>query len=136
GVDVSRRRRWNVEELREDPLGSRRRRRSALAAVLDHGADDDLRVVRRTIAAPPRLVPRTGVTREADGLLRRPGLAGDWLREVAEHAVRGAEGVVRRLEEALLDDAEVGRIEPRYRLRRGRRGRRHDRPVRVLDVHQ
>src|SRR5207253_320370 len=98
-----------------DPLGRRGCRCAAFAAVLDHGADDELRrglrIVRGTIAAPPRLVLFTLVAGERDDLLGGAGLACDRHREVAEDAVGGAEGVMRPLEEALLDDLEIRRVE-------------------------
>ncbi len=45
-----------VEVLLEDLERRRGRRDAAVAAVLDHGADDDRRLVERAPAAPPRLV--------------------------------------------------------------------------------
>src|SRR5215471_16723214 len=105
GVDVSLLRRLDVEELREDPLCRRRGGLTTLATVLDHRADDELRVVRRTIAAPPRLAL---VAREARGGARRmhellggARLAGDRIGEAAEDTVRGAERILGALEKAL-----------------------------------
>ena len=95
-------------------------------------------VVRRAITAPPGLIAleRGGVAGKGDDLLRGPGLAGDRDREVAEYAGRGAEGVVRALVETLLDHLEVGRVEALHRSWCGRCSRRHDRAVRILDVHE
>src|SRR4051812_13220230 len=46
----------DVEERREDALRGRRGGDAAVSAVLDHDADDELRVVARAVAAPPGLV--------------------------------------------------------------------------------
>src|SRR5207237_6175714 len=77
-VDCAERRRLPVEELLEDLERGRSRRGSAVAAVLDQRADDELWIVVRPVPAPPRLAekardPVAGI----DGLLRRAGLAGD-----------------------------------------------------------
>src|SRR5579875_883518 len=77
GVDGSCQSRAHVEELREHLLGRGSGGRPAVAAVLDHRADDELRCLHGTIAAPPRLVLLAGVAGERDDLLRRPGLARD-----------------------------------------------------------
>src|SRR5947199_196052 len=82
------------------------RRRPAVAAVLDHRADDDLRVVRRPVPAPPRLVLDSDVARQSNDLFGGTGLAGDRDRELAEHGIRGAEGEVGALEQPLPDDLE------------------------------
>src|SRR5207248_946376 len=87
----------------------------AIEVVAGIVRDDELRVVRRTIAAPPRLVQLARVARKTDGLLRGARLAGDRVREVAEDAERRPVRIVRRLEEALLDDLDVGTIETRDR---------------------
>src|SRR6476661_3623342 len=90
-----------------------------MAAVLDHGADDDRRSIERPVPAPPRLrqVQRVRIARQADVLLGAPGLAGDVDGEIAEDARRRAERGMRRLLEALLDVAQRGRIDSRGRSR-------------------
>src|SRR5205823_10881962 len=86
------------EEVLEDLQRRGRRGGPAVAAVLDHRADDDRRPVVRPVAAPPRLRLFRPV-REAwklDDLLCAPRLAGDLDGEVPEHAGRGADRRVRR----------------------------------------
>ena len=99
-----------------------RRGGAAVAAVLDHGADDDRRVVGRPVAAPPRLVQLhlVRIAGQADQLLGRPGLAGDRDREVAEDAVRGAERRMRARVEPFLDGLERRRVDPALRRLLGR----------------
>ena len=103
--------RGRVKKLREDPFGRRRGGRPALAAVLDHCADDDRGIVRGTIAAPPRLVFLLGEAGQRHVLLGRARLAGDRHGEAAEDAVRGAGREMRRRRTALVDDPDVARIE-------------------------
>ena len=93
-----------------------------MAAVLDHGADDELRVVGRAVAAPPRLVLEMPdrVAGKVDDLLGRPGLAGDRDRVGAEDAGRRALRRVRAGPEPLLDGLEGGRIDARVTRRRRR----------------
>src|SRR3954462_2096126 len=56
----------DVEVGREDLSRRGCGRRAAVAAVLDHGADDELRVVGRAIAAPPGLILDAEVARQRD----------------------------------------------------------------------
>src|SRR3954468_10380436 len=94
----------DVEIGREDLRRSRCCGGAAVPAVLDHGADDELRVVRRPVPAPPRLILEAGVARQRDDLLGRSRLAGDRDREAPEDRVRRPEGEVRCLPEPLPDD--------------------------------
>src|SRR6478672_4893724 len=83
--------RLDVEEGSED-LGRRGSRRdAAVAAVLDHGADDEPGRVGRPIPAPPGLVLVADVARQGHDLLGRAGLAGDRDGEGAENGVRRPE---------------------------------------------
>ena len=68
-----------VEVLLEDAERSRRRGRRAVAAVLDHRADDELGVVGGAVAAPPRLILEVPdrIAREIDDLLGGARLARD-----------------------------------------------------------
>src|SRR5262245_13827827 len=61
----------DVEELREDALCGRRGCDTAVAAVLDHDADDELRVVARPVPAPPRLVLEPLIAGQGNDLLGR-----------------------------------------------------------------
>src|SRR2546429_316512 len=69
--------RGDVEELGEHLLGRRRSGDAAVAAVLDHDADNELRVLGRPVAAPPRLILEAAISRECDDLLGRPRLTGN-----------------------------------------------------------
>src|SRR5438034_4368521 len=110
---------WMHLEVRlEDLERCRRRGGSAMAAVLDQGADRDRRGVCGRIPAPPGLVELSGETRDARALLGRAGLAGDENREAAEDGRRGPVGPVCGLEEALAHDVEVERVELDGRRRR------------------
>ena len=84
-----------------------RRRRAAVAAVLDQGAHDELRVVGGTVPAPPRLVEeaRIAVARVED-LLGGSRLAGDRHGEPAEHADARPVRRMRRRDETLAHDVE------------------------------
>src|SRR5579871_628681 len=136
GVDVAELTGVGVEELREHLLRCGRRGGPAVAAVLDHGAHDDRRLVERPVAAPPRLVLEAGDSRKRDDLLGGARLAGDRDGEVAEHAVRRPERHVRPPVEPLLHDMEVRLVESRDRARRGGGRGRDERLVRVLDVEE
>src|SRR5664279_2196221 len=127
--------RLDAEELREYLHRGRRRRGAAVTAVLDHGADDDLRVIGRTVAAPPRLVLDPPIAGEGDGLLGRAGLARDRDGELPEDAVRRPEVEMGALPEALTHDLQRRGVDPDLPRRR-QRGHRYGRVVRVLDLHQ
>src|SRR6266478_5869665 len=101
----------DVEEGGEDLCGGRRRGGPTVAAVLDHRADDEFRVVRGAVAAPPRLVLQAEVAGERDDLFGRARLTRDRDGEVAEHRIGGPEGEVRGLPQPLLDDLERRRVD-------------------------
>ena len=105
------------EVLLEDAERRRGGGGRSVAAVLDHGADDELRVVGRPVAAPPRLILEVadGVAGKVDDLLGRSRLAGDRDRVRAEDARRRPVRRVGRGPEPLADG---------LRARPGRR-RRH-----------
>src|SRR5436853_969057 len=111
GVSAGRLLHLDVEIGPEDLRGGGRRRGPAVAAVLDHGTDDDLRVVGRAVAAPPGLVLHAHVPRKRDDLLGGSRLAGDRDRELAGEPIRGATRKMRALEQALPDDLQRGRID-------------------------
>src|SRR6266511_1072849 len=91
-VDRSALDRLFAEECLEDLQRGRRSRVAAVAAVLDQRADNEPGIVRRPVAAPPRLVEdaRVTVTR-VERLLRGSGLPRDRDREATEDRGRGAE---------------------------------------------
>src|SRR6478672_10874314 len=68
------RERLDVEVRREHLRRRGRGRDAAVAAVLDHGADDELRVLCRPVAAPPGLVLEAEIARQRDDLLGGAGL--------------------------------------------------------------
>src|SRR5947208_1459600 len=95
GVDRAFLGRLLAEELLEHLQRCGCRRVAAVAAVLDQRADDQVRRIRRAVAAPPRLVERSWVAvARVDALLSRARLARDRDREAAEDRGRGAKGGV------------------------------------------
>src|SRR6185437_11963511 len=92
---------------------------SAVAAVLDQGADRDRRRVGGRVPAPPGLIELPGEAGDALELLGRSSLACDGFREGAEDGRRGPAGAVRRLQQPLAHDVEVERVDLDNRRRRG-----------------